>query len=136
MENEFVCKICRKFFNRKDSLTRHMETTHSNERKYKCTHCEHRSNQACNLKTHIRNMHSDKETITEEDIKAACILSSMKGGASPTTIIDVTGDSNDVTTFLLNSTASSINPDGHKRKSKKRKSKRKSKKRSKRKSKF
>jgi hypothetical protein len=111
--------------------------THSEEKKHKCKYCEYKSHQACNLRTHIKKMHSDIETITEEDIKAACILSDMKKSeevltnfSTLTTIIDVTGDS-DVT-------SSSINPDGHKRKSKrryKRKSKRRYKRKSKRRSK-
>jgi len=129
MKKTFDCIICQAKFLRKDSLKRHMDT-HSEEKKHKCKYCEYQAHQACNLKTHIRNKHPANETITEEDIKAACILSDIKKSEgvpvihSLTTIIDVTGDSDDVT-------SSSINPDGHKRKSKRR-SKRKSKRRSKR----
>lgn len=51
----FVCPICKKGFNIKNGLDRHMVRVHSDEsKKYCCQYCSHRFHELSNLKQHIR----------------------------------------------------------------------------------
>ncbi|XP_042544958.1 zinc finger X-chromosomal protein-like [Dipodomys spectabilis] len=62
----FRCKRCRKGFQQQDELEKHMNT-HSGRKVFQCEHCEYRSADSSNLKTHPKSKPS-KEMPSKGDI--------------------------------------------------------------------
>ena len=55
------CEECHKIFSQKHKLARHMKTVHSTSKLFQCEHCDHRDNRSDNMKTHIKNNHSEMD---------------------------------------------------------------------------
>ena len=53
------CQKCHKVFAQKVKLDRHMNTVHSTIKLLQCEHCGHKDNRSDNMKTHIKNNHSE-----------------------------------------------------------------------------
>ena len=52
------CEHCSKVLANKFKLTRHLRSAHSKERLLQCNFCDHKDSRTDNLKTHIKNNHS------------------------------------------------------------------------------
>ena len=52
------CKSCPKILANKNLLARHIISAHSKERLFECDFCDHKDNRKDNMKTHVKNNHS------------------------------------------------------------------------------
>ena len=62
IQKPYKCDICNRGFKRKDHLNEHRRT-HTGEKPYACHLCSFRSTQSSNLKSHIRNKHTNVNEI-------------------------------------------------------------------------
>ena len=57
LKEKYICEHCRKTFNRKDSLRRHVENHHLKIKNFSCSHCGKAFTQKSHLKVHILSVH-------------------------------------------------------------------------------
>lgn len=56
----YVCTKCRKIYNARRNLVRHMNMECGKEPKYSCNFCDYRNHRRNDLSKHIKNKHSDQ----------------------------------------------------------------------------
>ena len=55
------CEQCEKVLASKFKLVRHIQAAHSKDRQLKCKFCDHKDNRSDNMKTHVKNNHSNSK---------------------------------------------------------------------------
>ncbi len=84
-ERKFKCKQCKKTFKTNDNLRQHMISHRPADRRHSCPYCLGTFSYACNMKTHIKNIHqvAQDDTVKRERKKIRKLNKTIKSRSTP-----------------------------------------------------